>query len=111
MFNVKKIDDKDVYYSDFIDKEHFFTSRDIEIVKNEEIICNYLDIEKINLIHPIQVHGDNIEIVKENKFDYPDCDGLILNLKNRAIYLNFADCTPIILYDFKNEIVSVVHAG
>lgn len=111
MFKVKKINDKDVYYSDLIETEHFFTSRDIEVKENIDVICNYLKIEQKKLIHPTQIHSDNIEVVKENKNEYLNCDGLIINKKNIAIYLNFADCTPIILYDFKKKIASIVHAG
>ena len=36
---------------------------------------------------------------------------MILNIKNKAIYLNFADCTPVILYDEKTNIGAVAHAG
>ena len=111
MFNYKKIDGKDVYFSDFLNVEHFFTSRDIEVVQNMQKICDYLNIEPKNLIKPIQTHSDNIEIVTENKFEYPSCDALILDIKNKAIYLNFADCTPIMLYDEKNNIAAIAHAG
>lgn len=111
MFKIKKIENKTVYYSDILPVEHFFTTREIEIKENIDLICNYLNIQKENLIKPKQVHSDNIELVEKNKIEYPNCDGLILNQKNMAIYLNFADCVPVILYDEKNNIASVVHAG
>ena len=110
MFKIKKIENKTVYYSDILPIEHFFTTRELEIVENKDLICKYLSIEPQNLIKPTQVHSDNIEFV-DDRLDYPNCDGLILNQKNKAIYLNFADCTPIILYDKKQKIGAVVHAG
>lgn len=110
MFKIKKIQDKTVYYSDILPIEHFFTTRELEIDKNINLISNYLSIEPQNLIKPVQIHKDNIEFI-DNRTSYPDCDALILNQKNKAIYLNFADCTPIILYDKKQNIAAIVHAG
>ena len=110
MFKIKKIENKTVYYSDILPCEHFFTTREIEVKDNIEVIANYLNIEKENIIKPTQVHSNHVEIVDDRK-EYPNCDGLILNQKNKAIYLNFADCTPIIIFDSENHIASVVHAG
>ena len=111
MFHTKKIQNKTVYFSDKLDVEHFFTSRELIVKENKDLISDYLKIEKDNLICPNQTHSDNVELVKENVKEYPSCDGLILNKKNIAIYLNFADCTPLIFYDWKNNIGAVSHAG
>ena len=110
MFKIKKIADKTVYYSDILPIEHFFTSRDIDIKENIELVSNYLKIKSENLIKPEQVHKDNIEIVDKRK-EYPSCDSLILKEQNKAIYLNFADCVPVVLYDKKQNIGAVAHAG
>ena len=110
MYKIKKINNKTVYYSDILLVEHFFTTRELEVKENIDEISSYLLIEKENLIKPQQVHGDNVEIVDE-RAEYPNCDALILKEKNKAIYLNFADCTPIMLYDKKQNIASVAHAG
>ncbi len=78
---------------------------------NKKLIANYLKIEPENLIFPTQTHSANVDIATENKFEYPDTDGLILTKNNFAIYLNFADCTPLIFYDEKQNIGAVSHAG
>lgn len=62
------------------------------------------------IVTPQQTHSDHIRIVDE-KNDYPDTDGLILSIPNTAIYLRFADCTPLIFYDTKHNIGAVSHAG
>ena len=67
-----------------------------------------LDDARANVIDIVQ---NLTAIAEENKFEYPNCDGLIINKKDTAIYLNFADCTPIILYDPINNIGAVSHAG
>lgn len=109
MFKIKKINDKDVYYSTELNIEHFFTSRELIVKENIDVIKNYLKVD--SLLHPKQVHSCNVELVEEGKNDYPNCDGLILSQKNIGIYLNFADCTPLIFYDEKNNIAAISHAG
>jgi len=111
MFKEKKIFDKTVYYSDFIDVEHFFTSRELVAKNNIDLIAKYLGIKPTNLKHPNQVHSANIQVAKEEINEYKECDSLIVDNPNLAIYLNFADCTPIIMYDYKNNVASIAHAG
>ena len=111
MFKAKKISDKTVYYSDMLDIEHFFTTRELIVKENIELISNYLNIEPKNLKHPNQVHSANISVAKEEIDEYKDTDALIVDNPNLAIYLNFADCIPVILYDKKNNIASIAHAG
>lgn len=53
----------------------------------------------------------HIEVAKIGKNLYPDTDGLILTNNNQAIYLNFADCTPVIIFDAIKNIGAVSHAG
>ncbi len=81
------------------------------ILKNQKLIADYLKIEQKKLISPTQTHSANVDMAKENRFDYPETDGLILTDKNLAIFLNFADCTPLIFYDEKQNIGAVSHAG
>lgn len=112
MFYVKQIENKNVYCSDFLNNlEHFFTSRDLIVKENLDLIGKYLNIKPENLICPGQVHKDNIEVAKEDKKEYKDTDALIVEDNNIAIYLNFADCTPVILYDSKQNIGAIAHAG
>ncbi len=109
----------------------FFTTRDIcicdkslppdgnasipeiikEITDNKKLICKYLKIEENRLVSPIQTHSDNIEVAEIGKSEYPNTDALILTEQNLGIFLNFADCTPVILYDEKQNIGAIAHAG
>ena len=132
MFYFEKIYGQRILKSDLIkNAQAFFTTRDICIcdkilegnnsdnkyeienkIKDDKIlIADYLKIQPENLISPIQTHSANIEIAKVSQHDYPDCDALILTDKNLAIFLNFADCTPIILYDENQNIGAIAHAG
>lgn len=133
MFYFEKIDEKKILKSDLIkNAQAFFTTRDIcicdkslesttlentntkiinQIQNDKVLIANYLKIASKNLISPTQTHSANIEIAKVTQHNYPDCDALILTDKNLGIFLNFADCTPVILYDEKQNIGAIAHAG
>lgn len=124
MFYFENIDEKKILKSDLIkNTEAFFTTRDIcicdkgvnidknAIENDKNLITDYLKIDEKLLISPEQTHSTNIDTAIETKQDYPDTDALILTKKNIAIFLNFADCTPVILYDKKQNIGAIAHAG
>ena len=99
MFYFEEIKDKKILKSDYLSGlEHFFTTRESNVGENNELLCEYLNISKENLISPVQTHSCNIAIAKKGQ-NYDNVDALILAEKNLAIYLRFADCTPIIIYD------------
>ena len=121
MFYFDYIDGKEVLKSDFLKNvEHFFTTRESVIRSSEEgmeklanenfeLIKKYLKVNE--LVSPQQTHGCNVEFSRVGKFEYPQTDALILNNDEHAIFLNFADCTPVILYDKKQKIGAISHAG
>lgn len=123
MFYFEKINGKKLLKSSILENlNHFFTTResviqtkdsDFEkiVEENKNDICKFLNIDRKNLIHPSQTHTSNVEIAKIGQSLYPDTDGLILANKEQAIYLNFADCTPVIIFDPINNIAAVSHAG
>lgn len=123
MFHIKFINKKRVIYSDLIpETEHFFTTRETvirsqeddmqELVQiNKDDIANYLNLDKNFLISPTQTHTNNVRLASKRIKVYPNTDALIDDDATIAIYLNFADCTPIILYDKKHNVGAVVHAG
>ena len=124
MFYFEQINGNRILKSDLIKRaEAFFTTRDIcicdkgtrvnedEITRNKKLIADYLGIESQNLVFPTQMHSTNIAVASISQKDYPETDGLILTKPDLAIFLNFADCTPVILYDEKQNIGAVSHAG
>lgn len=122
MFYFDEINGKKILRSDLIKTEHFFTTRESFIKtkdpeledwagKNLDEIAKYLKVSRENIVSPKQTHTSHIEIAQTGKKDYPETDGLILANKEQAIFLNFADCTPVILYDRVKNIGAVSHAG
>jgi YfiH family protein len=67
-----------------------------------------------------QTHSDNIVIINEKKSSWltkrenhaiEDCDALITNQKDIMLTIMTADCVPILLFDTKQKVVAVIHAG
>lgn len=102
MFYFDEINGKKVLKSTVLDGvNHFFTTRGYGI--------NDMGLE--NLVHPTQTHTSFVDVAQVGKMNYPDTDGLILANSEQMLYLNFADCTPLIFYDFEKKIGAVSHAG
>jgi YfiH family protein len=63
-----------------------------------------------------QVHSADIVIANapHPRFDNPPefkADGIITSNPDVTLFMRFADCTPILLYDPKSRSVGIVHAG
>ena len=108
MFYFDELNGYKILRSDLIDKgvnkkvNAFFTTRGENIPISNDLAKR--------IITPEQTHSDNVKIVDERN-EYPDTDGLILTIPDTAIYLRFADCTPLIFYDSKQNIGAISHAG
>lgn len=123
MFKFETINNKKILKSDILtDAQHFFTTRESVVTPKEMDdlkdlcaqnildIAQYLNIPKENIIAPIQTHSSNIAVAKKGN-TYEDTDSLVVEDSDIAILLNFADCTPVILYDEVNNIGAIAHAG
>lgn len=65
------------------------------------------------VVHAHLVHGRDVGRATQanNGTWLPEVDGLITNEPGCALTMNFADCTPILLYDPVNEAMGIGHAG
>ena len=123
MFYLDKLNGKTVMKTDILEGlTHYFTTRECpikskepemqEIVEqNRKMFCEALGIAEKNLIYPEQRHTDTVEVAEIGKTYYPEADALILTNHEQAVFLNFADCTPLVAYDKKQNIAAVIHAG
>lgn len=102
MFYFEDFHGRKILKSDFLEEiTVFFSTRELP------------DLTKLGtgrILSPNQTHSDNVEFVDERN-EYPNTDGLILTNSNDAVYLRFADCTPLIFYDTVQKIAAVSHAG
>lgn len=75
-------------------------------------LATKLGIQPEQLVFPRQTHGNCvIEIQNISPKEWSDGDALISNQSGICICVQTADCVPVLLFDKKNRVVSVVHAG
>jgi len=85
----------------------------------ESVIQNHIKLAKdmnykINsLVHMKQIHSNLVKVVDENDNfkNPPTCDALITDKKNTPLMVMVADCSPILFYDSKRQVIAVAHAG
>jgi polyphenol oxidase len=89
-------------------------SKDNKKIVNQNLIfvARKMSVEKNRLILMHQTHSNKvIEIKKKNYKKKVRADAMITKMKRVALGVVTADCVPIILYDYKNEVIGCVHAG
>jgi YfiH family protein len=83
-----------------------------DILKNLSYVSQKLLIKKSKLILMNQTHSNKVIQIKESNHKKEiDADAIITKDKGLALGVVTADCVPIIIYDFKNEIIGCIHAG
>ncbi len=61
-----------------------------------------------------QVHGNEIVCASQPRplsQDHLKADGLATNQRGVTLYMRFADCVPILVYDPRRQVVGLAHAG
>ena len=83
-----------------------YTDYDNYANANLKIACKILGGNYENLLMPNQQHTDNIAIIKSEsdakQLSEQPFDAVITNLKNFPVCLVFADCVPVLIYDYYN---------
>lgn len=89
----------------------------LDFSRNKEVFQNRIGLIKDkykldDIKYLSQIHSNLVWDANELKYgEILEGDGLITNKVNLGIGVFTADCTPIILYDIKNEVISVIHSG
>mgnify|MGYP003536878023 FL=1 len=98
-----------------------YTGDDLEAVqRNQQLLCTALHIEKEQLIIPYQTHSVNTLVIDKEFLQQnaekqieqlQNIDALITQEKGVCLCVSTADCTPILLYDRKQQVIAAIHAG
>ena len=88
------------------------------VVENYRRIGQILGFTPEDVVNARQSHSDIVARVDETNRGKlavmgasPECDALITNTPGMALYVNTADCTPILLWDSVTGAVGAAHAG
>lgn len=99
---------------------HYVNDNAVHVAKNRELFCRKYEIASDKLIFPRQTHGNRILVidahflqqsVEKQTVLLKGVDALITTEKNICIGINTADCVPILLFDPKQQVIAVAHAG
>ena len=85
-----------------------------DVITNHQNMAQHLDYDYKKLVHMRQIHSDKILIVKPTIHNFenpPECDALITNQPNIPLMVMTADCTPVLIFDSKQKVIAVAHAG
>ncbi|MCG8323184.1 MAG: peptidoglycan editing factor PgeF [Cytophagales bacterium] len=90
------------------------------VAQNRHLIADAFALDSHQLLFGRQIHESNIRVIRQDFFEKsPEeryeqltaIDSLITNLKNVCLCILTADCAGILLYDPKQAVISVIHAG
>ncbi len=86
---------------------------DENVDKNLEIFAKIFGSDREHLVTASQVHSANVKYINECDAgkNFPGFDGFVTDKKEIIISASVADCTPILLEDKENGVVSALHAG
>jgi len=83
------------------------------VLKNHQHLAQELDYKVETLVHMKQIHSNSVHIVTNNDTFYkpPTCDALITDKQKSPLMVMIADCSPILFYNPKKEVIAVAHTG
>jgi YfiH family protein len=90
--------------------------REEAVIENRSRLYNVLSIAAERVVQAQLVHDSHIEVVtKQTPLDafykFPTTDGLVTNLRNRALFIPVADCAAIAFFDPFRQVIGMAHAG
>ena len=85
----------------------------ITVNRNLSLVSKKMKIKPKNLLLMYQTHSNKvIEITDKNKNSKKfAADAIITKLKGYGLGVVTADCVPIFLYDYQNQVIGCIHAG
>ncbi|NDV59169.1 peptidoglycan editing factor PgeF [Bacteroides sp. 519] len=93
-----------------------YTGDDLEdVYQNQQLLIDSLACRPSKLVIPRQTHNTEVRIIT-SPVDYTDealqgVDALITNQPGYCLCISTADCIPVLLYDYKENVVAAIHAG
>lgn len=83
------------------------------VAENQARIYAHLGLSADRVATAHQVHSNRVAVVTAADAGRvcPNTDGLVTNVPGIALFLRFADCQPILLYDPVRHALGLVHAG
>jgi YfiH family protein len=84
------------------------------VIENRRLIFKSMDLEFESIIDVWQVHGNHFIYTKEPRplnFVHQPADIILTDQPGITLFMRFADCVPILLFDPVKNAIGLVHAG
>ena len=83
------------------------------VAANRRLLAEAVSVQAENFVACRQMHGTGIAKVDWSDAGAfkDDCDGLVTDAPGLPLFLVFADCVPILLYDPQHRALGLCHAG
>jgi YfiH family protein len=86
------------------------------VVENRRRSFAALDLENASLYDVYQVHGSDVICTDAPHLDdrqrvQKKADAILTNQRGVTLFMRFADCAPVFLFDAKCQVIGLVHAG
>jgi hypothetical protein len=93
-----------------------FIDRELKNRENLEQILHQKEFHYSKILLLNQIHSNEVIVIDSQEKiygnqDLPKADAIVTNLKNIAIAVVTADCSPILLFDPEKQIIAATHAG
>lgn len=82
--------------------------------KNREMAFSSVDLSPGSIFDVWQVHGNNVVCAdkpRPNNQLHEKADAILTDLSGVTLFMRFADCVPILLFDPTKSVIGIAHAG
>lgn len=84
------------------------------VVENRRRIFQVFDHSLDSIYDVWQIHSDQVKFTNQPRklgSKHEQADAILTDSKGVSLFMQFADCVPILIYDPVNNIIGIVHAG
>jgi YfiH family protein len=84
------------------------------VVTNRHRIFETMKLDKESIFDVWQVHGSKIvctDSPRPSNVDHQKADAILTDRPGVTLFMRFADCVPIMVYDPAHHVIGIVHAG
>ena len=81
-----------------------------DVQENRSRFCSALGFSPSEMAWSKQVHGDLVHIA-DKPGGFEGADALVTKKRGILLSVSVADCTPLLIYDAKQQVVAAIHAG
>ena len=85
-----------------------------DVINNHQKIYQEFGYDFSSRFDVWQVHGKDVicsDAPRPPDSPHKKADGILTNNPKVTLFMQFADCVPILLYDYQNAVIGIVHAG